>query len=74
MTVPISHHQTYRATHSSAPAPPQRCSVIEHLDPQGSPCDTHDLREQLNERRSNDADRVKEIEELHRENERLKRE
>lgn len=73
-TVPTSHHQTHRVAHFSAPAQPQRHSVIERLGPQRTPRDTHDLREQLNERRSNEADRLREIEDLQRENKRLRRE
>lgn len=73
-TVPTSHHDTHRATYSSVPNQPQRRSIIERLEPQRSPRNGHDLWEQLNERRSNEAKQQKEIEDLQKKNERLRRE
>lgn len=70
-TVLTSHHDTYRAAHSSTPNQLQLRSVIESLGPQRSPHDRQDLREHLIERRPGEAERAKEIEELQRENERL---
>lgn len=73
-TIPTSHHNTHRAAHSTVPNQPQQHLVIKRLGPQRSPRDTHDLREQLNERRSNEVERMREIEDLQKENERLRRE
>lgn len=73
-TIPTSHHNTHRAAHSTVLNQPQQHLVIKRLGPQRSPRDTHDLREQLNERRSNEVERMREIEDLQKENERLRRE
>lgn len=73
-TIPTSHHNMYMAAHSSAPNQPQGRSIIERLGSQHSPRARHDLREQLNERRSSEAKQMKEIEELQRENKCLRKE
>lgn len=59
--------------HSLALVFPQPRLVIERLGPQPeSSKHSHDLREQINSKRVNDAERIKELERLQKENERLR--